>query len=107
MTTPEDDPRLLQSWEDAFSYPIPIVRGMERRLRANVEEGRERLRGVVGYDVAFAHRARVITDSTPAQTEAVIEIFWARRRQLSISMHRWERLSACSRKQEERPLREL
>lgn len=50
MTTAEDDPRLLQSWEDAFNYPIPIVRGMERRLRANVEEGRERLRGVVGYE---------------------------------------------------------
>lgn len=51
MTTPEDDPRTLKSWEDAFGYPIPTVRNIERRLRANVEEGRERLRGVVGYGV--------------------------------------------------------
>jgi hypothetical protein len=40
--------KALQSWEDAFQYPIPVVRKLEKRLRADVEENREKLRTLVG-----------------------------------------------------------
>ena len=43
------DPRELKDWEDAFRYPVPAVRILEKKLRGGLEEGRERLRGVVGY----------------------------------------------------------
>lgn len=45
------DPRTLETWEDAFQYPIPAVSGMEKKLRANVRENHEKLRTLVGYEV--------------------------------------------------------
>ena len=48
MTEPPD-PKTLESWEDAFQYPIVVVRGMERQLRSEIDSNRERLRSLVGY----------------------------------------------------------
>jgi hypothetical protein len=60
-TTP--DPRTLQHWEDAFRYPIPAVRILEKKLRGGLEEGRERLRGVVGSSYReLLGTARTIVD---------------------------------------------
>ncbi|KAL8796064.1 MAG: hypothetical protein Q9195_001640 [Heterodermia aff. obscurata] len=42
------DPKTLESWEDAFRYPVAAVRGMERQLRVDIESNRERLRSLVG-----------------------------------------------------------
>jgi hypothetical protein len=40
--------RTLQTWEDAFQYPIPVVRKLEQQLRVNADENREKLRSLVG-----------------------------------------------------------
>ncbi|KAF2837126.1 hypothetical protein M501DRAFT_1018523 [Patellaria atrata CBS 101060] len=42
------DPRIFKSWEDAFQYPIPVVRKLEQQLRFNVDDSREKLRTLVG-----------------------------------------------------------
>ncbi|KAK3671090.1 hypothetical protein LTR78_009051 [Recurvomyces mirabilis] len=42
------DPRTLDTWENAFQYPLPIVRKMELQLRRNIEENRQKLRTLVG-----------------------------------------------------------
>ena len=44
------DPKTLESWEDAFRYPVAAVRGMERQLRGDIDSNRERLRSLVGYE---------------------------------------------------------
>jgi hypothetical protein len=49
MATEAPDPRAFQSWEDAFQYPVPIVRKLEQQLRNNADENREKLRSLVGY----------------------------------------------------------
>lgn len=49
MTTEVPDPRTFKSWEDAFQYPIPIVGQLERQLRNNADDNREKLRSLVGY----------------------------------------------------------
>ncbi|KAI9656357.1 MAG: hypothetical protein M1831_004609 [Alyxoria varia] len=48
MSTDAPDPRLLENWEDAFQYPIPTVRAMEKRLRTGVAENHDKLRNLVG-----------------------------------------------------------
>jgi hypothetical protein len=48
MTAEAPDPRTFASWEDAFQYPIPVVRKLEQQLRANADENREKLRSLVG-----------------------------------------------------------
>ncbi|KAK3079513.1 hypothetical protein LTS18_004663, partial [Coniosporium uncinatum] len=48
MTTQAPNPRGFKSWEDAFQYPIPTVRGFEQQLRSNASENREKLRTLVG-----------------------------------------------------------
>lgn len=48
MATAAPDPKTFQKWEDAFQYPIPTVRALEKKLRAGATETQERLRGVVG-----------------------------------------------------------
>ncbi|KAG9195519.1 hypothetical protein G6011_00640 [Alternaria panax] len=48
MTTDAPDPRTFQTWEDAFQYPIPVVRKLEQQLRNNADENREKLRSLVG-----------------------------------------------------------
>lgn len=42
------DPRTLNSWEDAFQYPLPVVRKLEQQLRKNIDENRQKLRSLVG-----------------------------------------------------------
>ncbi|KAI9673099.1 MAG: hypothetical protein M1829_004413 [Trizodia sp. TS-e1964] len=42
------DPKSLSSWEDAFKYPIPVVRRMEQQLRIDITQNREKLRSLVG-----------------------------------------------------------
>ncbi|KAF2878401.1 hypothetical protein BDV95DRAFT_479898 [Massariosphaeria phaeospora] len=42
------DPRTFKTWEDAFQYPIPVVRKLENQLRTNADENREKLRSLVG-----------------------------------------------------------
>lgn len=42
------DPLGFKSWEDAFNYPLPNIRQFENRLRSHAEDGRQKLRGMVG-----------------------------------------------------------
>jgi hypothetical protein len=49
MAAEPPDPRTFQSWEDAFQYPIPVVRKLEQQLRNNADDNREKLRSLVGY----------------------------------------------------------
>lgn len=48
MTAETPDPRTFKTWQDAFQYPVPIVRKLELQLRSNVNENREKLRTLVG-----------------------------------------------------------
>lgn len=45
---PPVDPKTLASWEDAFQYPLPVVRKLEQQLRKNIDENRSKLRSLVG-----------------------------------------------------------
>lgn len=47
-TQPPLDPKSLASWEDAFQYPLPVVRRLEQQLRKNIDENRTKLRSLVG-----------------------------------------------------------
>ncbi|KXT05904.1 hypothetical protein AC578_336 [Pseudocercospora eumusae] len=42
------DARALADWEDAFQYPLPVVRKLEQQLRKNIEDNRQKLRSLVG-----------------------------------------------------------
>ena len=42
------DPRILNSWEDAFQHPLPVVRKLEQQLRKNIDDNRQKLRSLVG-----------------------------------------------------------
>ncbi|KAH6642579.1 hypothetical protein C7974DRAFT_302163 [Boeremia exigua] len=48
MASEVPDFRTLQSWEDAFQYPIPTVRKLEQQLRTTADDNREKLRSLVG-----------------------------------------------------------
>jgi hypothetical protein len=58
MATEAPDPRTFQSWEDAFQYPVPVVRKLEQQLRNNADGNREKLRSLVGYGRAPHHGQR-------------------------------------------------
>ena len=47
MTAEDPDPKTFKSWEDAFRYPIPMVRRMEQQLRKDIATNREKLRTIV------------------------------------------------------------
>jgi len=49
MAANTPDPRLFESWEDAFQYPIPTVRKFEQQLRQHADDNRQKLRNLVGY----------------------------------------------------------
>lgn len=49
MAAEAPDPKTFGSWEEAFQYPIPAVRGMGRQLRQDIDSNREKLRTLVGY----------------------------------------------------------
>ncbi|KAL1601659.1 hypothetical protein SLS60_006574 [Paraconiothyrium brasiliense] len=46
MVAEAPDPRTFKGWEDAFQYPIPVVRKLEQQLRSNADENREKLRSL-------------------------------------------------------------
>ena len=48
MTTQAPDPRTFKSWEEAFHFPIPIIRKFEGQLRGNGNDNKEKLRSLVG-----------------------------------------------------------
>ncbi|KAI9728707.1 MAG: hypothetical protein M1828_002813 [Chrysothrix sp. TS-e1954] len=48
MATEAPDARSFKTWQDAFQYPIPTVRGMEKKLRNNLNENHDKLRTLVG-----------------------------------------------------------
>jgi hypothetical protein len=41
-------PSTLQSWEEAFNHPLPVVRKLESQLRTQISENQNRLRSLVG-----------------------------------------------------------
>lgn len=48
MAPEHPDPRTFSSWEDAFQYPIPIIRRFEQQLQGNLQENKDKLRSLVG-----------------------------------------------------------
>lgn len=40
--------RDLKSWEDAFQYPLPVIRKLEQQLRSGVNDNRDKVRALVG-----------------------------------------------------------
>lgn len=48
MAAEAPDPRTFKGWEDAFQYPVPVVRKLEQQLRSSADENREKLRSLVG-----------------------------------------------------------
>lgn len=49
MAVQAPEPKTLKSWEEAFQYPIPVVRRMEQQLRSDLIANGEKLRTLVGY----------------------------------------------------------
>lgn len=39
----------LQTWQDAFKYPIPTTRRLEQELRRDVSSNQDKLRSLAGY----------------------------------------------------------
>ncbi|KAL9094118.1 MAG: hypothetical protein Q9165_003533 [Trypethelium subeluteriae] len=69
------DTKTLNSWEDAFQHPIPVVQRLEKRLRADVEENREKLRTLVGssYRDLLGTAGRIIEmDGQMSEVEATL-----------------------------------
>ena len=60
MAAEAPDPKTFGSWEEAFQYPIPAVRGMEKQLRRDIDSNREKLRTLVGYGLSSGHLASVM-----------------------------------------------
>ncbi|KAE8372827.1 Vps51/Vps67-domain-containing protein [Aspergillus bertholletiae] len=48
MASDGPDPQSLNSWQDAFQYPIPTVRRVEQELRRDIASNKEKLRALVG-----------------------------------------------------------
>ncbi|EFE38335.1 conserved hypothetical protein [Trichophyton verrucosum HKI 0517] len=48
MAADTPDAITLNSWEDAFKYPVPTVRRLEQELRRDAESNRDKLRSLVG-----------------------------------------------------------
>ena len=57
MAAEAPDPKTFGSWEEAFQYPIPAVRGMEKQLRRDIDSNREKLRTLVGYGLTSSDLA--------------------------------------------------
>jgi len=52
MTAVPPDVKSLKQWEDAFQYPIPQVRELERQLQTELSSNKMKLRGLVGYVIS-------------------------------------------------------
>jgi hypothetical protein len=48
MTAVPPTPSTLQSWEEAFNHPLPVVRKLETQLRTQISENQNKLRSLVG-----------------------------------------------------------
>lgn len=48
MSAELPDTSTLRTWEDAFQYPVPVVRGIEKKLKREAEDNQEKLRSLVG-----------------------------------------------------------
>lgn len=48
MAAEAPNPTTLKSWEEAFQFPIPVVRKMEQQLRSEIAGNREKVRSLVG-----------------------------------------------------------
>ncbi|KAI9685534.1 MAG: hypothetical protein M1822_004392 [Bathelium mastoideum] len=69
------DAKALHFWDDAFQHPILVVRQLEKRLRADIEENREKLRALVGssYRDLLGTAERIIEmDGQMQQVEATL-----------------------------------
>lgn len=42
------DPRTFTSADEAFQYPVVAVKGLEKKLRRDIDENQEKLRTLVG-----------------------------------------------------------
>nr|POE93081.1 hypothetical protein CFP56_64188 [Quercus suber] len=64
------EPRAFTNWEDAFQHPIPTVRKLERQLRSNIDENRQKLRSLVGasYRDLLGTAERIIDMDEQMQT---------------------------------------
>lgn len=64
------DPRTLNSWEDAFQHPLPVVRKLEQQLRKNIDDNRQKLRSLVGasYRDLLGTAERIIEMDDQVQT---------------------------------------
>ena len=48
MAVVPPSPSTLQSWEEAFNHPLPVVRKMESQLRTQILDNQTKLRSLVG-----------------------------------------------------------
>ena len=48
MASDHPDPQGLETWEDAFKYPVQAVRRLETQLRSEIAGNKDRLRTLVG-----------------------------------------------------------
>ena len=65
-------PSTLQSWEEAFNHPLPVVRKLESQLRTHISENQTKLRSLVGtsYRDLLGTAERIIEmDSQMQQVE--------------------------------------
>lgn len=69
-TTQAPNPREFKSWEDAFQYPVPVVRRLEQQLRSNINENRDKLRSLVGssYRDLLGTAERIVEMDTQMQS---------------------------------------
>lgn len=49
MASDSPDIQSLNTWKDAFQYPISTVRRVEQELRRDIASNKEKLRSLVGY----------------------------------------------------------
>ncbi|PWW79240.1 hypothetical protein C7212DRAFT_272735 [Tuber magnatum] len=69
MAVAPPDVKSLKRWEDAFQYPIPQVRQLERQLQIELSSNKMKLRGLVGesYRDLLQTAERIIDMDTSAQ----------------------------------------
>jgi hypothetical protein len=49
----------LESWQEAFKYPVGTTRHIEQRLRTEIASNRDRLRTLAGY-ISLIQRSPVL-----------------------------------------------
>ncbi|KAF2219393.1 hypothetical protein BDZ85DRAFT_243648 [Elsinoe ampelina] len=69
MANSAPDPKEFRNWQDAFDYPIPVVRKLEQQLRTNISDNREKVRSLVGssYRDLLGTADRIIDMNTEMQ----------------------------------------